>query len=640
MTWPLRFGAHRQERGQWLLLLLLFFGVVAPTGAVFWFMREAVNTQSEAIRQRVTEGYRGQLRLLRDRVDDWWRARAAAMQGQASFSALLRDTGADTVISLDPNGAARYPAPPALPDQDPTLGRVDWAAALQSEAQGRWEQNAVVWARLGASEKNPALAATARQGQIRCLVRAGQKAAALHAIATYFTGGRLAQAADPSGRRIAADEFLLALRLSKHGDSRFAPIAQRLVSLVNDYDTPMPASQRLFLMSELHSIAPEAAVFPNEPAERLAAQFLETERPRPGELALETSGVRNLWKLTSPDHGAIALYRSETITAAVNRILAQTEARGAKFEVLPPGRTSSPESITAGSMLPGWQLSFILVDARALEDAGRRRMTVYLWVGYVAIAAVAIIGVWIGQSVRREFHLARLKTDLVAAVSHELKTPLASMQVLLESLLDEPGASPKTTREYLELIAAENHRLARLIENLLTFSRIERNRQRFDFAPTKPADIVAAALAAMQERLNTPDCHLDVDVDQDLPKLQADGDALIRVLINLLDNAYKYSPGEKRISLRVSRENDRVRFEVADNGIGIAPRDQKKIFRRFYQVDQRLARETGGCGLGLSIVDYIVRAHGGTISLESKPGAGSRFRVALPYISAAKEAVV
>ena len=110
------------------------------------------------------------------------------------------------------------------------------------------------------------------------------------------------------------------------------------------------------------------------------------------------------------------------------------------------------------------------------------------------------------------------------------------------------------------------------------------------------------------------------------------------VLLNLLDNACKYTPGEKRIALRATCKNGYVVFAVEDNGIGIAPRERKKIFRRFYQVDRRLVRESGGCGLGLSIVDFIVRAHGGTVEVESQPGKGSTFSVILPAASAVKGA--
>ena len=134
----------------------------------------------------------------------------------------------------------------------------------------------------------------------------------------------------------------------------------------------------------------------------------------------------------------------------------------------------------------------------------------------------------------------------------------------------------------------------------------------------------------MKERFEQPGCRLEVQVDPDLPDFHGDPDALVTVLINLLDNAYKYTRGEKAIVLRAFRSQQGIAFEVRDNGIGIAPRDHKRIFQRFYQVDQRLARETGGCGLGLAIVASIVRAHSGSVSVRSQSGEGSIFTVLLP----------
>jgi two-component system, OmpR family, phosphate regulon sensor histidine kinase PhoR len=128
-------------------------------------------------------------------------------------------------------------------------------------------------------------------------------------------------------------------------------------------------------------------------------------------------------------------------------------------------------------------------------------------------------------------------------------------------------------------------------------------------------------------------------VSSDLPSLYGDEDALVTVLMNLLENAYKYTGETKRIVLRTRQEATGVVIEVEDNGIGIGRRDRKRIFRPFYQVDQRLARERGGCGLGLSIVDFIVRAHGGQVTVRSEPGVGSLFRVVLPSRISRREAV-
>jgi two-component system phosphate regulon sensor histidine kinase PhoR len=172
--------------------------------------------------------------------------------------------------------------------------------------------------------------------------------------------------------------------------------------------------------------------------------------------------------------------------------------------------------------------------------------------------------------------------------------------------------------------------LSRLIGDFLTFSRLERNLRKFDIRVTDPGRVVDAVVAAAQERLQSPQCHFAVEVSPDLPPVRADEDALVTALLNLLDNAYKYSPAEKRITLRATCEDGHVVFAVKDNGIGIAQREQKRIFRRFYQVDRRLARESGGVGLGLSIVEFIVRAHGASVQVQSQPGKGSTFCVVMP----------
>jgi signal transduction histidine kinase len=308
------------------------------------------------------------------------------------------------------------------------------------------------------------------------------------------------------------------------------------------------------------------------------------------------------------------------------------EQRSVRFAAVPSGApVDSGEAIPAGPALPGWHIAFALLDTKPFDEAARGRMVSYLWAGFLVVGAMIGTGILAGQSLRRQWRLARLKTDLLAAVSHELRTPLASMQLLVEALLEEDRFEPRKTREYLELMAGENRRLSRLIANFLAFSRIERNRQRFEFTETSPEDVVRTAVHAMGERLQTPACSLNIDVEEGLPALRADREALVTVLLNLLDNAHKYTPSDRRIVIQAYREGGNVVFAVKDNGIGIAPREQKRIFRRFYQVDRRLARETGGCGLGLSIVEFIVRAHGGEVQIESKPGAGSTFRVVTPF---------
>jgi signal transduction histidine kinase len=633
-------GAIGQDRSAWLMLLFVLVGVLLPTGCVLWFMNDAARSQAAEARRSVEEAYRGQLRLVRDRVDSFWRNRAAVLQAKsgewtaADFPRILAASGADSVVLLGPKGAVQYPSQLPAPLDDPALSQPGWQAAVALERRDRPAEAAAAYGKLVDSEPDSRLAALAAQAQIRCLAQSGGNEAALAAIRRRFNGAasRPTPIMDTQGRLIAADELLLALHLMKPGDRRYRATAQRLAAWLNDYGVSMPSAQRLFLMGEVRALAPESAAFPTYQAEQLAAQFVESEPLEAGTPSLLSCRTRDLWRLTAPDRRAIALYRGDSVMAAVAGLLGDENRPGtARFAVAPPGTAGAGESIAAGPMLPGWQISFSLLNTRLSDEAARRRRTAYLWAGYLAVAAMVLAGLLVAQSLRRQARLARLKTDLVATVSHELKTPLAAMRLLVETLLEDGFQDEKVAREYLEMIAGENLRLSRLIENFLTFSRMERNRQKFDFADTTAEEVIQPAMLAMRERLRGPQRQVQVDVASDLPHLWADRDALVTVLLNLLDNACKYTPGEKRISVSASCENGRLVFAVKDNGIGINPREQKRIFRRFYQVDRRLAREAGGCGLGLSIVDFIVRAHGGAVTVESHAGMGSTFRVLLPY---------
>jgi signal transduction histidine kinase len=196
-------------------------------------------------------------------------------------------------------------------------------------------------------------------------------------------------------------------------------------------------------------------------------------------------------------------------------------------------------------------------------------------------------------------------------------------------------------KDYLQLISKENERLSRLIDNFLTFSRMERNKQAFQMRPTSPVSIARTAAEAVKTKLGRGNCLFETDIPDELPQIKADHDALVTVLVNLLDNAYKYSCDEKKIRLSVTADAGAdfkpaqartISFRVIDNGLGIPRRSLKKVFRRFYQVDRSLSRRAEGCGLGLSIAKFIVDAHQGTITVESKPGQGSTFTVTIPAL--------
>ncbi len=259
------------------------------------------------------------------------------------------------------------------------------------------------------------------------------------------------------------------------------------------------------------------------------------------------------------------------------------------------------------------------------------KAVMYIWIGGIVLGLSILSGVAIVVSVRRQASVTRLKDNLVATVTHELKTPVASIRLLVDTLLNEERRGKVDTQEYIELISRENLRLGRLIDNFLSFSRMERSKGSFDIVAVDPAEVVAAAEQAFRERFQGQRFTLDVEVGAGLRRILGDADALATVIGNLLENAFKYGGADRRIVLRALDGGDGLDFVVQDFGQGIPRREQKRIFRKFYQVQGRSVNQSGSVGLGLSIVDFIVSKHSGRVVLESEEGKGSVFKVRIPY---------
>ncbi len=234
----------------------------------------------------------------------------------------------------------------------------------------------------------------------------------------------------------------------------------------------------------------------------------------------------------------------------------------------------------------------------------------------------------------REAQVARLQTDFVNKVSHDLRTPLTSIRMFVETLQLGRISDPARQSEALEIIADETARLSSLINRLLDWARMESGKRSYELRPQKVAAIVDAALQAFEpQRLSQP-AEVTRSVDPALPEVRADPQALSEALLNLLNNAHKYTGPQKKIAVSASRNGASVLIRVADNGPGIARREQKRIFDKFYRVRDPLQRPIEGTGLGLAMVKHIVAAHGGKISVESELGKGATFTIALPVAEA------
>jgi signal transduction histidine kinase len=277
----------------------------------------------------------------------------------------------------------------------------------------------------------------------------------------------------------------------------------------------------------------------------------------------------------------------------------------------------------------GLQL-FLRYKERSIEqDVRRWEMGTLALIGFIDLMLGAGLFL-IYSNVQREIHLSRLKSDFVANVSHELKTPLALIRLFAETLELGRVQSEEKAKQYYRLINKESQRLTQLINNILDFSRIEAGRKEYRFAPTDVAQIVSDVVDAYRFQIEQNGFELDVDVAEDLPEVEADKEALGQALLNLVNNAIKYSRDGKYLRLEVSRRGDEVRIAVSDRGIGIAKGEQKKIFDKFYRAEDSLVHETKGSGLGLPLVRHIMEAHGGSVEVESSPGKGSTFTLVLP----------
>ncbi len=595
---------------------IVSLAVAIPTAGLLFFMNRAMNGERQELLADLQRTRRTALETaaarIREAVEARTRAASAAEDARSPgsrFCSIVEGARTDGCLVLDASGAVLFPVLTVPEPMDRRTGVEGKADELLDDFRHE-------------------------------IVRTGQAPAApsIQKLADAFSRPRLQKTRDGSGRLLHPAAALAAMHTLATGDPARAAHLATLEKAVADYDHDMPSSQRLFLWHELQALGSQV-VLPHAAEEALSLTmaghgFLPEEKgvfvPSPQDpsvLAIRPAGQSVVLYLRQ--HKLL-----DELHAFAGKALA---AHGLTARIEPPGAgqdAAALASIALGRPLPGWTLTADGPDASLAIAARIERMkTVYL---VSAIGGCLLIGLLTGWAIRRFAQRARdtqVRQDFLSVVSHELKTPLTSIRMFVDSLAGGGLQEEERARTYLEFIRRENERLSRLVENFLTFSRIESGRMAFDFHVVHPDDIADAVRDAVSGRTDQPGCQFQTSSSPDLPLVRADSSFLTTALVNLIDNALKYTREDKQIVFSVTAETGDAIFAVTDNGIGMSAEALKHLGEKFFRDRKAAIDGRRGFGLGLHIVRSIVDAHGGKLEVTSTVGAGSRFAIRLPGTS-------
>lgn len=288
---------------------------------------------------------------------------------------------------------------------------------------------------------------------------------------------------------------------------------------------------------------------------------------------------------------------------------------------------------TFAGNLPPWLVELYQRPQNPYRRLLASSQSIYFYM-FLLIASILIFGLILTvRAVTHELELARLKSDFVSTVSHEFKSPLTSIRQLAEMLQAGRVPSEERRQRYYDVLVEQSSRLSSLVTNILDLARIEEGRKEFRFEAVDIGELVRDLVVTAQHRVGHEGYVVEAHVEDPLPPARADRDAIAQAISNLVNNAVQYSGDARRINLYASSGDGQVTVAVEDFGVGIPKDELDKVFERFYRGGDALTRRVKGSGLGLTLVQEIAEAHGGTIRVESEPGRGSTFTIALPAMT-------
>ncbi|UCH65563.1 MAG: HAMP domain-containing histidine kinase, partial [Ignavibacterium sp.] len=283
-------------------------------------------------------------------------------------------------------------------------------------------------------------------------------------------------------------------------------------------------------------------------------------------------------------------------------------------------------------IFPNYKVGISLVGS-TIEDLVKDRVVTNI-ILISLLTLVLIVGVYIVyRNIKREVEIAQIKSDFVSNVSHELRTPLSLISMFAETLEMGRAKTEEKKYEYYSIISREANRLGRIVNTILNFSKMEAGKRKYHIEEKDLNIVIEKIFENYSFHLRNKGFEFIYNPAENLPTVNIDEEAVSEAVINLIDNAVKYSPDKKQIEINTGIDSTYEFVEVADKGIGISHEDQRKIFDKFFRVSSALVHDTKGTGLGLSIVKHVMDAHGGRVVLKSKQGVGSSFQLLFPVKS-------
>ncbi|WP_096087635.1 ATP-binding protein [Agaribacterium haliotis] len=684
----------------WFVFLVL--GVCAPVVCVIWFMFGAIENERLASSKRLEIIYKRDADRAVARIQQHWDEWLSAVElrwrenGIASYPAIVTEQPVLAALAWS-EGQLLYPQPVVeleLPRTRPAWRKAQLLEFQKNDATQALQLYLALFERANFGEQVQLVLAIAR-----CYYRLGQWASAFD----YYERLLQLNNAGAGGPEFILSGLIRGLEIAlEQGQMRVAPgrieaMMAALIELLDTYSEKTAAlnsQQRLYMMQRLLAMEAELKliyphlrpfVFKTYGAEALANSFLA---------AIESGGMAALKSTDSvmvlhgPDRNLSLLIDRSLFERAVKEVIAEhvdgphlssirASAVSPNNLALPDGEDARPIDATVvlyekalSGVLHGFTIYLLSDDSNYFDRENMIRFSMYIGTASSIILLLIVSSIAVLLRVRGQERINQLKSDVISTVSHELKTPLSSVKLLVENITDERALMAPHLFEYVTVIGEENERLTRLVNNFLEYTQVERDITNFDFVVLDAESVLFMAMSAIKHKFDQAcvDFHYVSFIDaashdlsshnaashnapshnapsNDVPShnaprddasgcakafIFADKDKLCIALINLLENAYKYTGEHKSIELSLARDECYVYIRVRDNGVGLSAAEQKKIFDRFYRVDQRLSRSSEGCGLGLYIAKNIVDKHNGELVVCSKAGQGSEFSIKLP----------